>query len=111
MQMVGMSILNAEGNKHVCRDRAKDTTPCGERTSQRTGEVGASPHPSRAARSPPQVALPRGQDRVTSPTELQAKISLLHKILGRPKIGVGVEGLLEGHTDNLEPSHFVLTHF
>lgn len=60
---------------------------------------------------PPQVALPCGQDRVTSPTELQAKISLFHKILGQPKIGMGVEGLLQGHIDNLEPSHFVLTHF
>lgn len=74
-------------------------------------KLGPVPIPAVQLGPPPQVALPRGQDRVTSPTELQAKISLLHKILGRPKIGVGVEGLLQGHTDNLEPSHFVLTHF
>lgn len=105
-----MTVPNAEGNKHVCRGRAKDKTHCGERRSQRTGEAGASPRPSHAAQSH-QVALPRGQERVTSPRELQAKISLFHKILGGPKIGVGVEVLLRGHVDNLETSRFVLTPF
>jgi len=102
-----MSVPNTAGNKHVCRGRVKDQTLCGERRSQRAGEAGASPCPSHASWSH-QVALPRGRDGVTSPKELQAKISLCHKILRGPKIGVGVEGLLHGHVDNLETSCFVL---
>lgn len=105
-----MSVLNTEGNKHIFTGRAKGKTRCGERRSQRAGEARASPRPSHAAQSH-QVAFPCGQDRVTSPKELQAKINLFHKILGGPKIGVGVEGLLHGHTDNLEMSRFVLTLF
>lgn len=46
MQRSGMSVPTAEGNKNICRGRAKGKTHCGERRSQRTGEGGATPHPS-----------------------------------------------------------------
>lgn len=107
MQRFGMNVLNAEGNKHVCRDSAEDKAHCGKRRSQRTGGAGVSPCPSHGAQSH-QAALPCGQDRVTSPKELQAKMSLFHKILGGPKIGVGVQGLLHGCDDDLETLCFVL---
>lgn len=110
MQRFGMNVLNAEGNEHVCRDSAKNKAHCGKRRSQRTGEVGVSPCPRHGAPSH-QAALPCGQDRVTSPEELQAKISLFHKILGGPKVGVGVQELLHGCADYLKTACFVLTLF
>lgn len=54
-------------------EAGRKTTNSGEMLSQRTGEAGASPHPSHVAWSH-QVVLPHRQGRVTSPRELQAKI-------------------------------------
>lgn len=54
---------------------------------------------------------PSGQDRVTNPKKLHAKISLFHKIRGGSETGVGVEGLPHGQLDNLDTFCFVLTLF